>query len=231
VLGVPLVLVASIVATRSIPLHDAYYWARYTLPAGTFANVILGLGIGAALSETFLVSQRRLAAAQQGLQVPAPITSIILFLLAILPFGAVADSMRTAIDSFARQVSDVDRTNVAAARWLEEKSTLPPTAIIAAQDAGAVRFFGSRPVIDLLGLNDHRVISAMLAGGGDAVRDYLESRDPSAFFLLDPDPGATDFVLFAVSRGATPMQRFEAPEYSLFGAPQRKGVVLFLPGN
>ena len=85
-------------------------------------------------------------------------------------------------------------------------------------------------MVDLLGLNDHRLIAANLAGGGERVKEYLASRNPRAYFLLEPDPGSVEFARLARESGLHPMQRFEAPDYSLFGAPHPKSVVLYLPG-
>jgi len=227
VVATPLVFALAIALTRSLPSPGSFYWSRYFLPLHAFSNTLLGIGIAAALTAGFDVVRRRMHSSEQGNQVPAPISALLLLVLAALPFGSVAESLHSSIESFGKQVADVDRTNVAAARWLAADTTLAQDAVIAAQDAGAVRYFGERPVLDLLGLNDHRIHRANRAGGGESVRRYLESRSPQAYFLLDPDPGAADFVLLARVQGMMPMQRFEAPDYSLFGAPQRKGVVLY----
>lgn len=227
VVATPLVFALAIALTRALPSPGSFYWSRYFLPLHAFSNTLLGIGIAAALTAGFDVVRRRIHSAEQGTQVPAPISALLLLVLAALPFGSVAESLHSSIESFGKQVADVDRTNVAAARWLAEDTTLANDAVIAAQDAGAVRYFGERPVLDLLGLNDHRIHQANRAGGGESVRRYLESRSPRAYFLLDPDPGAADFVQLARLQKMAPMQRFEAPDYSLFGAPQRKGVVLY----
>lgn len=229
-IGAPIALASALALSRSLPLASAFYWSRYFLPIGGFTCVLLGIGIAAAIAAVFDILRRRIAAAEEGNQVPAPISALLLGVLAILPFGAVAESLRVEIESFGKQVSDVDRTNVAAARWLAEDESLPSDARIGAQDAGAVRFFGNRPVVDLLGLNDHRLIAAQLESGGDGVARYLAGCELRAFFLLDPDPGAVEFAMLARNLGLAPMQRFEAPDYSLFGAPYPKGVVLYLPG-
>lgn len=161
-----------------------------------------------------------------GLEVPKPILSILLFVLAILPFVSVADGMRSAIERFGKEVADVDATNVAAARFLSEQSGLGPNDVIAAQDAGAVRYFAPSRVVDILGLNDHELVRTFLEDGD--VGRYLTQLKPRAFFLLDPDAGAQPFVPLARALGLTPLQRFAVPDYSVLGTPTDKGVVLYL---
>lgn len=161
-----------------------------------------------------------------GLEVPKPILSILLFVLAILPFVSVADGMRSAIERFGKEVADVDATNVAAARFLAERADLGANDVIAAQDAGAVRYFTPCRVVDILGLNDHELVRTFL-GNGDVGR-YLADRQPRAFFLLDPDAGAQPFIPLARALGLSPLQRFAVPDYSVLGTTLDKGVVLYL---
>jgi hypothetical protein len=56
---------------------------------------------------------------------------------------------------FAAECADVEALNVAAGQWID--AHLPPGAVVATHDAGAIRYFGRRPVLDLWGNNDHEL--------------------------------------------------------------------------
>ena len=64
------------------------------------------------------------------------------------------------VPEYAGNCRNIVEMNVAAADWLRERTH--ESEWIASNDAGAVRLFGKRRVIDLVGLNDHRVLDGEL---------------------------------------------------------------------
>jgi hypothetical protein len=97
---------------------------------------------------------------------------------------------------FADECADVEALNVAAGTWIDEH--LPRTVIVATHDAGAVRYFGKRHVLDIYGNNDARLADLLRAGeqavklrdeegaarANAAILEYLRVRDPDALACL-----------------------------------------------
>ncbi len=223
----PLLLIASVATSRILPVVEPlpFYWQRYMTPAVPFIDIVLAIGIAGAFATMIDVTRKKAGVQEPGMTVPAPLLGVLLFVLVALPFSAVSEGLRASIARFGKQVADVDRTNVAASIALAAESGDSKEKWIAAQDAGAVRYFSNRPVLDLIGLNDHELVSIGMAGGD--VGGYIAARRPATFFLLDPDAGAQTFSLLAMNLGLTPKRRFAVPDYSVLGPPQDKGIVLF----
>ena len=163
--------------------------------------------------------------AQPSLAIPDLVLAIILAILVFVPFSGVPKRLAESIQEFGRNVADVDRMNVEAALWLADDHRILTQLNIATQDAGALRYFtsGGR-VIDLLGLNDHNLVAAGLSG--EAIGPYLDRLAPRVMVLLDPDPGALPFQMYAVQRGLREVARFGTETYSLFGEPSPRAVVV-----
>ena len=128
-------LVIGVWATRPILRVDAFYWERYLIPALPGIHVFLGLGLAGLWSSG---RANRAAAAAAGLLLAVGI---------LLNFGAK-------LDLYEANCRDVARFNVAAGHWIAGNTE--PGEQVAVLDAGAIRYFGERHVIDLAGLNDQR---------------------------------------------------------------------------
>lgn len=107
------------------------YWWRYALPAHPLVWVLVVVGI-----RELTPARRRFATAA---------TLVVL----------VAGSWSTA-NHVGQSAKNVLELNVAAARYLDAHAD--PNDWIASNDAGAVRRWTGRPVVDLLGLNDAEVL-------------------------------------------------------------------------
>jgi hypothetical protein len=136
-----LAFVVAVVMTRSfLPL--GYYWTRWTDPGvlGVAAAGALGIALGLyALTTAGLARRVQLAA----------IGAIVLVVLAALPrlLGSIAERA-------ARLGSDgrvIERMNVEPGRWIAAHT--PAAAVLGVNDAGALRYFGARETVDLIGLN------------------------------------------------------------------------------
>ena len=128
-----------------------FFWMRYAMPFRPLLLVMVGLGVG-------LVHRR-------GFRVAV----LIVVLLGTAEVGLRA---RTQLHASCRNIAETD---VAAARWLDEHAR--PGEWIASADAGAVRLLTRRPVVDLVGLNDHRVLRDR-AG-------VLEARRPRYYVVFE----------------------------------------------
>lgn len=112
--------------------YDGFYWARYGWVFRPFVWIL----IGTVLTERIL---KPAAAA----------------IVAVAIAGTVV-----LLPEYAGNCRNIVEMNLAAAEWLRERTD--ESEWVASNDAGAVRLFGKRRVVDLVGLNDHRVIDGQL---------------------------------------------------------------------
>jgi hypothetical protein len=134
--------IVAVVMTRSyLPL--GYYWTRWTDPGvlGAAAACALGTALGV---HALAAAPGRLARVQR-----AAIATVALVVIAALPrlVGSIAERAER-LGSDGRVIA---RMNIAPARWLAEHT--PANAVVGVNDAGALRYFGGRTTIDLMGLN------------------------------------------------------------------------------
>jgi hypothetical protein len=125
-------------------LPVTYQHGRYAIPA---IPVILIFGVRGMAHLIQLRSERRLL--RFGSLVWT-LSVVVLFPLMLGILGAPA---------YARDVSFIEDEMVATARWVDEN--VPPDAIIAAHDIGALGYFAPRRLVDLAGLVSPAVIPFM----------------------------------------------------------------------
>lgn len=122
-------------------------------------------------------------------------------LVLFLPTGL--DAARVA-QLYARNLADVEAGDVRMARWIAER--VPPEAVVATMDVGAMAAILPNPILDLAGIGDPRVhdyVDRAEAGGGtwqDGVLAFVAERRPD-YLMVFPD------WLTAVER---PGSRFQA---------------------
>ncbi len=237
-LGTPILFAIGIAATRAIPDAEAFFWSRYVEPIRPLVAALTAAGMAAGAAVVVdLMKKRALRAARRATtgpelepepratMLPDPVIAVVLLACIALMFPTYVDKVAAAEKRYAANVFDVDSLNVYTARWLAEKTAIPADAWVATQDAGAVRWFQERPVLDLIGLNDHELVTHGLEHG--EVLGYIEKKKPAAWCLLDPDPGAAEFMLVAVASGMREASRVRVNAYSLFGAPAPKSFVVY----
>jgi len=86
---------------------------------------------------------------------------------------------------YLRTIANVEDGDVAAARWLAER--LPPDALVAVQDAGALKYHLPNPVLDLTGIVNPEILPHLR--GADWERElygYLAARRP-AYLVVFPE--------------------------------------------
>lgn len=221
-----LAFVVAVVTTRSfLPL--GYYWTRWTDPGVLGVAAACALGIALGLHE-LAVAPGRLERVQR-----AALSAIALVVVAGVPrlLGSAAERAER-LGSDGRVIA---RMNVEPGRWIAAHTS--PAAVVGVNDAGAIRYFGGRTTIDLVGLNAadvafQRVPPATLEQRIDWVAIYP--------LLLKLHPSFAQFAKqrwFAIPRdeyticdcpGPTEMFIARRPDGGVFGAEQRHAMRMAL---
>ncbi len=171
-LGAPLAFLLAVVGTRRIVL-EGYYWTRWIDPAA----LVLTVPFAGVLASTLLALFG--GGEKQGAGRPGRFLAIILVpgvLVGIPTFARSFSERRLRCASDSRCIALL---NVGAGNWVRENT--PEAAIVAVNDAGAIRYFGDRRTIDLGGLNH-----ADLAFGKTTIDSQIRKADwlvifPEAF--------------------------------------------------
>ena len=101
-------------------------------------------------------------------------------------------------ERYAANVRNVNDSDVAMSIWIRDH--LPPAAVIAAQDVGAIGFLTPNPLIDLTGITTPEILpsierAAGASGGRAGLLRFLEQRRPDYLMLFaDSYPGFLDEV-------------------------------------
>ncbi len=179
-----------------------FYWARYVQPVSAPLVVLLVLGVHALWDPPERVPAAVPRIALRGLAVVA----------LLVPLPRLVSQLLEHRERYAWNCQNIQEIQVAAATWVREHSE--PDDVVAAVDAGAMRYFSDRTVLDLNGLNDHRVA----AGELDARMAELEPR----FFAVFPSA----FALFAGNPHFRPVHRVQAEHYTICECDQDVMVVV-----
>lgn len=183
------------------PLREAwnFYWLRYVLPVLPLFTAMVAITVDRimTLGQPFLAKSRlnqtlgAIALCTLGLHWPVTL-------------------MRT-IDHYAQSCRNIAEMNVRVGEWLRDHTE--PSEWIATNDAGAITYFSERRVLDLIGLNNHRVVHGGLTA-------EMERTKP-AYFAVFP----AWFPVVTRDRRFTPVFRAKAERYVISGGPQDELVV------
>ena len=149
-----------------------FHELRYFQP---FLPVFLSFVVSGVYGLTRLVREPRV----RRLAMHGALAVILVFSLVALPTWAVR---------YARAAAAIRDTDVSYGVWI--KGNLPPGAVVAVKDVGAVAYFSDHYVVDLLGLGTNGLAKASNNGIGslyEAVR-HLPKR-PDYFATYDTGPG------------------------------------------
>jgi hypothetical protein len=132
--------------------------------------------------------------------------------LALLALGLLA-GLPDAATRYAWGVQNIDAMQVRLAGWAAR--TTPPAALIAANDIGALSYFGRRRVLDLMGLATPEILPYRRQGEAGVLR-YLEKRCPD-YLVIFPAwfPG-----LAARADLLQPLVRVRLPRNEVAGADE-----------
>jgi hypothetical protein len=106
--------------------------------------------------------------------------------------------------SYVQDVALIETEMVATAKWVD--ANLPPEALIAAHDIGALGYFDHHPLIDLAGLVSPDVIPFLR--DESRIADYLDERGADYFIAFTgwyPELEARSQVVYSTNSGLAPM--------------------------
>lgn len=169
----PAIVLSRPLMTVGDPPLMPYYWARYGLLVWPLLLVLAAAGLASVLRTAWAGLRCRPAYAA------LLVAPLVVVLLTGRGLPARAGSLARA---FAAQCADVEALNVAAGRWVDEH--LPEDALVATHDAGAVRFFGRRPVLDIWGNHSLGLRTALREGGAQAATLWLQAQAPDALVVF-----------------------------------------------
>lgn len=132
--------------------QTAFYWSRYALPALPFVLALVGAGTGA------LAGRAWPALVRAGAPLPARAAAALALVACAIPWVRTPAAVRERAALYSGNCENVNEMQVEAARWV--RANVPPGRAVAVIDAGAMRFFGEHPVVDLVGLNTHEVLES-----------------------------------------------------------------------
>ncbi|MBX7144081.1 MAG: hypothetical protein K1X79_06495 [Oligoflexia bacterium] len=200
----PLAYLLAVILSRPLVLQG-YYWTRWCDPA---LHVLSGI---CAASIPLLLRSAKQPDRSNPWHLGAALTILVLALgLPRLGESFYERAQRMDSDSYS-----IFHNNEQAAVWLRERTT--PEAVVATVDAGAVRYLSERKVIDIAGLNEHRILFGLLdRTAALATSDYL------AIFpnFLDGSPWQTqsiELVRFSLSES----------EYSICPCPDQREFAVY----
>jgi hypothetical protein len=142
-----------ILGSRDMNL-SGYYWLRWADPAILLLGIGSAVGYAAFLSGNAVRSGLRIVKQKQIFIYQATcVTAGVLGI--IVSFPGFAETYTERRDRLASDSRAIHRINVQAGRWIHDNTE--EDAVIAVNDAGAIRFFGRRKTIDIAGLNNHEI--------------------------------------------------------------------------
>ena len=148
-----IVYLFSVVGTRPI-LLTGYYWTRWIDPASLMLTVPFCLGwaiivSGLAKRSSIIPGRFHSQGKYRILSVVVGGIGVAGLLWSIPSFSESFNDRRSHIASDSRAINIM---NVQAGQWIYDHTS--PGAIVGVNDAGAIRYFGQRRTIDLMGLNN-----------------------------------------------------------------------------
>ncbi len=159
-----------------------YQHGRYLIPAMPVFFLWGALGVARTLTRTATRIEVRLTRF-------AWVASVVLLAVGFWGWGAY---------SYGQDVAYIESEMVTTARWVD--ANLPPDALIAAHDIGALGYFDHHELIDLAGLVSPEVIPFLRDEGKIAA--YLDAHDADyfiAFPSLYPDLAARSEIVFTTA--------------------------------
>jgi hypothetical protein len=115
-----------------------FYFARYLIPG--FAPILFVLTVGL----TSIIKKK------------SRLTIVLVFIILMLTCVSVIRQHIILRNVYSLNCQNVEELQVRTAQWISEN--IPVDATVAVSDAGAIRYFGHHRIIDLWGLNTHRLL-------------------------------------------------------------------------
>jgi hypothetical protein len=143
-LGFPLVFTVALGLGAVDVLNGTFQGNRYLVPVYPFLLGLQVLGVAGALR----LLPRVRGATERWLR---PILGLALLVPLLLPPSQLLAQRRATQQDFAQACKNIEEMQVALGHWVMQQTA--EDAVIATQDAGAIRYLGQRHTIDVVGLN------------------------------------------------------------------------------
>lgn len=166
---VPLLFSGSLFLAYWIKLPYLYQNGRYLMPVLPF---VLLLSFSGLKWLTTLLAERKPELAPK-----VRAAQYVLLGLMILLFAVQAWKGRVGYQEYCQYISD---RQVRTALWIRDR--LPPDAVVATHDVGALAFYSDRKIVDMVGLISPEMIARI--GDLNAMKDFLISRGVTHLALL-----------------------------------------------
>jgi len=148
----PVLYVLGVVGSRRI-LLEGYYWTRWIDPASILITAAVCMGCSFLLTLAFDNVKDRFGKValswQSRIKILISSVSLVCLLLSLPSFVDAFSDRRDHLASDSRVIATM---NVQMGRWIHENSARD--SVVGVNDAGAIRYFGGRHTVDLLGLNN-----------------------------------------------------------------------------
>ncbi len=170
-------LTATVLVSRPLevtgdPPWIPYYWARYAHIVWPLVLVLGATGLSALVRTAYAGLRCR----------PHYAVLLIAPFLVLGWFGRDLFAHAGVVhDRFVRECRHVETLHVAAGEWIA--SHTDPEAVVATHDAGAIRYFGDRTVVDIFGHQNFRLLQAERSGPALA-RQWLASKEPDVLAVF-----------------------------------------------
>ena len=152
VLLYPWLFIFALAASRYMPDQSGtyFYWFRYVVPALPFIFIPVATGF------EFLWSAAKGSPGAGSKTKIIRLAYLAAILLVIMSWIKLPGQLRFRSSQYAWNCQNINEVQVELGKWVNENT--PSDAILAVNDAGALRYFGKRKTLDLLGLNSQSVL-------------------------------------------------------------------------
>lgn len=172
----PWLFFLAVSASRPVGSTSAFYFLRYFLPAQVFVTATVATGMVVLVRWAW---NRRQQAA-------GPVFAIGVGLVIVGSLARLPSALAERASLFAWNCQNIEELDVAMAVWLRDH--VPPGQAIAVNDAGASRYFGEHQILDVVGLNHHRLLHGEPRAVEELARVPYASFFPSLMPALKDDP-------------------------------------------
>jgi hypothetical protein len=152
VIAAGVVLFVAPLGSRSFAPGHYFYWERWLIPSFPFFIIAMAAGVAAVADG--------LSSALAGIRTRQPVSVALAAGFCALLLASLPRTLQERSDLYAWNAQNIEEMNVTLGRWID--THMPPEAVIAVVDAGALRYFGRRTTYDFFGLNTHALVRRSL---------------------------------------------------------------------
>lgn len=210
----PFLYLLGVVGTRFITLGGYYYWSRWIDPAALLLTASFCMGYALLLSGNIAFFPSFRFSLPRNARIWVALTAMICLVIALPVLIETFQNRRFHLASDSRAIYLI---NMKVGAWIN--AHVPSDARIGVNDAGAIRYFGKRHTIDLLGLNNKEI-----AFHQKQPADYFENLSWLAIF-----PSWFPQFMETIHKQFTPQEVFQIPqeEYTICNCPGQEKKVVF----